>query len=229
MAVTPPIGFNFGSDAATSPDVTFDTTAYNATPGYGWSVAGNIASAFRDGAPNARLRGIAYQVNNGSLAEFRVDLPNGTYDMRLALGDAGGGGHSDMKARFFDGADTSPLVTVSLASVPEGQWADATGVVRTSAADWVSNNATASVTITNSYLRMELGNSTGDYSTISHLSFAEAAGGGGGGNGPLIGGRLINKSILINGGRLIRCKSPDIQVPQPAFITPRHIDRSIWA
>lgn len=185
MAVTLPIGFDFrrtsGYVTDVSPNVPIlgSSDAYSSGVGYGWSVATSLARDDRSTSVDARLAGMNYVANNLGLSanEFRVDTGPGTFRIRLALGDSIDliGPH---QAQFFDGAGTTPILTVSVGGTTVGQWYDATGVLRTSASDWVTNNAAATVTLTSSYLRMQIGAGSGasstQYTGISHLAIAAA-------------------------------------------------------
>ena len=97
MASPMPIGFNFRQSGAyvtdISPDVQMGKNAYAFNPGYGWVDVTSSGSdvANRNATFNARLAGVFYVQNSQSPAnaEFRVDCGAGTFNLRLALGDAG--------------------------------------------------------------------------------------------------------------------------------------------
>jgi hypothetical protein len=86
----------------------------------------------------------------------------------LALGDAiaTAGPH---KVEVFDGANTTAVFSITTGgTTATGQFYDASNTLRTSAAAWISGNATAPVTITSSYLRIRIGGSSGQ-TTLAHF------------------------------------------------------------
>ena len=189
MAVSLPIGFNFrGSEAYVtdlSPDVFIkaandgSSPDYAASPGYGFTGESSVFGTNRDSGINARLAGIMFIAGSSdpSNAEFRIDTGSGGFLARMAIGDAGNA-HTNYRVQLFDGSNTTAIATVSGSSVAEDQWVDATGVTRTSASDWVSNNAALSITLANDYLRVRVGTGptgSGDYTCLSHFSIDAAA------------------------------------------------------
>lgn len=124
---------------------------------------------------DSRLAGVIQHANGGSPTTFTVSLPDGagTYNFRLALGDASFS-HTDMKLVLKDGGTT--LVTVSGNTSGAGRWFDATGVER-SDATWPGSNATAEVVFSGSTATIELGNTAGsDNSCLAHVAFEFVSG-----------------------------------------------------
>lgn len=179
-------GFNF---RATGPSGTFVTDGANDSAVYqlagpalqnysypsfsnglsaGWVSGGDVNNfRNRNAALDPRLAGIWFN-NVVTKAEFRIDC-TGSVNIRLALGDdASGWSHT---CAIYDGAAGSPFATIT-GTTGTSQWLDATGTLRTSASDWVSNNASISRTVTGGYLRFVIGDGTGSgvNSTISHIA-----------------------------------------------------------
>ncbi len=111
-------GFDFRASAEFVTDPPGDTdvifsTVYPTTgtlTTYGWSYTANFVTRNRDNTIDPRLAGVNY-VNNGAPAAFYVDLPApGTYNLALAMGDAGYPECSiQCQVQFLDGDDVSPL------------------------------------------------------------------------------------------------------------------------
>lgn len=190
MAVTLPIGFNFRGSSGyvtdVSPDV-FSNGHYDSGVGYGWNdvfddIIDNGGGSDRNSGINARLAGSIHW-NNGlseDKADFRVDLPAaGTYDIRGAFGDATFNANGGICFRIYD--DTTLLFTVDDANFyGGGQWMDATGVLRTSASDWITNNAAKQLTFTSNIMRVTLGGAViagGGDAFLAHLDIAAVGGG----------------------------------------------------
>jgi fibronectin type 3 domain-containing protein len=100
--------FDFGT--ATSPLAAgfaraCPTTRYAATLGYGWS-SGSVDC--RDRAAGTPL---ARDFNFTALGTFVVDVPNGTYDVALTLGDATGA--HDQMGIFLEGAKVDTVSTAA--------------------------------------------------------------------------------------------------------------------
>jgi len=180
------IGFNFrASDTyVTDPANTtysigeaYPTTRAMVTSGlsvtFGWDVDWTSGGRDRDSGIDARLAGMIV-VNSAATSErtFQIDLPaSGTYTVNLAAGDPLGAQNAHWELR--DSNNTTVLLSQSLAAGTTGQWRDATGVDRTSASDWVTNNASASVSFsgTTAYLRLIGENPS---SIVSHLRLYQA-------------------------------------------------------
>jgi hypothetical protein len=129
----------------------------------------------------AKLAGIVF---GSSVLRYRFDLPSaGNYKVRIAAGD--GAGANGVKVEVFDNV-TSLGVLVSdrtTGVLTVDQFVDATDVVRTSTADWVSNNAlSATLTFASTICRFKVFSALGGNYALSHL-WVEAASGGGGGSG----------------------------------------------
>lgn len=140
-------GFNFratsgyvtdGNDDVPITDL--NTITYPTTRGhfrYGYAQAVTRQTRDRNSALDPRLAGMHFIANNSAVLDFRVELPRtGPWEITLASGDSDSGPTSYVE--LYDGAT---LIATINSALTAGQYIDATGVVRTSAADWVSNNA----------------------------------------------------------------------------------------
>lgn len=180
-APTPPApafskGFDFRAtsgyvvDAAGDTYVTGDvypTTRNGVT--FGWEATfpePRDRSAAASFAP--RLAGINQLVSGGATLErvFRIDLPApGTYQIRLAAGDATVGNRA-----FFEVRDgTTVLFSRAELAVPAGQFVDASGVLRASAAAWTSSNVPMQRTFASTIARFVLKRPSQAGSVIAHL------------------------------------------------------------
>jgi len=172
------VGFNFRASLAyvTDPaDTHFvdSGTIYPTTVGsdtFGFDSSSG-ASRDRNATIDPRLAGLVYHTNNASPITFRYDLPaTGERTIRLALGDAKYGSDSAY-CQILD--DTTVIATIDKngVSLPSSNWWDATGIQRTSATDWVANNAVITHTFTSTILRVKISQpiSTTGLTPISHL------------------------------------------------------------
>ena len=154
-------------------DSPYPTTAAGAT--FGATTNSGDNKRDRSAAIDCRLAGVSFQENNAAAPNIvRVDLPQtGNYLFRMAMGQGGGfTAGANQKAVLKD--NTNVLATITDASVAADHWVDATGVERTSASDWVTNNAPLTVTFTTTTAFLEWGygdGSTSGNTFMSHFSF----------------------------------------------------------
>ncbi|MCA9074995.1 MAG: FG-GAP repeat protein [Planctomycetaceae bacterium] len=85
IVVTPPLHYDFGTSASPvasgfTPVIAID--AYDVSSGFGWS--GSVFGDIDRGVGDDLQRDFVY---TKSTAEFLVDLPNGTYDVTVLMGD----------------------------------------------------------------------------------------------------------------------------------------------
>lgn len=128
----------------------------------------------RDAGISPKLAGVNFKIG-ADLYIFRIDLPaSGLWTVRVAAGDADSS--NDVDWDILNSDASTVLLSQAEASVTTGNWKDATGVTRTSSADWVSNNASADITLSGTacYLRM---NVTTNATLMSHINFSQAASG----------------------------------------------------
>ena len=179
-------GFDFRNTASYVTDPAGDTyvlstTAYP-TKGsgvtYGWVKTSLVNARDRNAKLDPRLAGVNY-VTNGSPATFEVGLPSaGTYNLSLALGDAGYQAcWVQCQIQFLDGSTV--LDTVTVGSEQLGYFYDTQGK-NWSAAQWPKSNLSQQVTLTGSVLTMVVGTSkaTGDNTPLAFLGVTQVSGGG---------------------------------------------------
>lgn len=149
----------------------YPTTRGSQTFGWGSNRTGNSRDR---AATNAHTSGIVFIANGGSTDTFTVDLPStGTYDVRLAIGDATNGQAHKIVVKD----DTTTLATIT-GSTSAGQWLDATGTVRTSYLLWESDNVALSLTFATTKLVLTVGDPSGSAATtISHVSYVSSSSG----------------------------------------------------
>lgn len=152
------------------------TSGLSVTAGWDFHAGGHRD---RNSGVDARLAGIdSLSLGGGSVMIFRVDLPvSGAWDIRLAAGDA-----NFQQRAFFDIVD-SDTTTVLYAqadadTVAPEEYFDAQGVLRTTAADWVSNNSPRTVTFAGTAAYLHLKAPPAGSSAFAHLSFYKDTGGG---------------------------------------------------
>ena len=155
----------------------FPTVRAGAT--FGWESGGTPDSRDRNSGLDARLAGINFFTNVGTnQATWRMDLDTATdHDIRLALGDAAST-QDDQYCEVIDGSTTFITIDETGNTTPQEDYIDATDVIRTSASDWVTNNAKVTRTFGSTILRVTIGNPVNqtNASTIAHI-FAEEVGG----------------------------------------------------
>ena len=167
----------FVTDPPGDTDVIF-STVYPTTgtlTTYGWDYTANFVTRNRDQSVDPRLAGVNY-VNNGSPQAFYVDLPApGTYNVALAMGDAG---YPQCAVRcqiqFLDGADV--LATLNTGPTNLGYFYDMQGN-NWSESQWPTMNVSQQLTLTGTQLTVLLGTSqyTGDTTPIAYLGLTQVS------------------------------------------------------
>jgi hypothetical protein len=146
---------------------------------FGW-VSGDVLlgqDSDRNNAIDPRLAGIHYQGNNGTQSIFRYNLPaSGSYTIDIALGD----NNSAQAYQYLQIQDnTTPVVTLDQSSgTGAAEWYDATGTLRTSAANWVSGHVTITQSFSTAVARFVIGSpaTQANSTTLSHIAVAAAGG-----------------------------------------------------
>lgn len=121
----------------------------------GWEVA-PTSTRDRSLSVDARLAGLhfrAYAV--GYTPTYRIDVPAGTYNLSMAMGDTAAG-QIGSKVEVYDDATLRLTVWDSAAALSSSYFMDATSVVHTSSANWVANQTPSSVVISSGILRLKL-------------------------------------------------------------------------
>src|SRR5271167_4711298 len=177
-------GFDFRNTSTFVTDPSGDTyvlptTAYptksNGTT-FGWVKTSLVYGRDRNAQLDPRLAGINY-VTNGSPATFYVDLPSpGTYNISLAMGDAGYQQcYTQCQIQFFDG--NTLLFTLARGRTLAGYSYDAAGN-NWSAAQWPTDNLSQQVTVAGMRLTVVVGlsQSNGDITPLAFLGVAQVSG-----------------------------------------------------
>ena len=178
------IGFDFRATSNYVTDPPGDTyvlastsypTSFNGTD-FGWANTNLVQASNRSTQIDPRLAGINY-ATNGSPAIFLVNLPSaGTYNLSLAMGDAG---YPECwvqcQIQFLDGNTVLATITEGLTDL--GYFYDAQGN-NWSAAQWPTSNISQEVTLQGTQLKVVVGTnqSTGDLTPIAFLGVAQAIG-----------------------------------------------------
>ena len=174
-------GFDFRNTAGFVNDPPGDsyvlpTTAYPTKVNgvtFGWAKIAPISGRDRSTSVDPRLAGINF-VSNGAPGTFYVDLPAaGTYNLSLAMGDAGWMQcWVQCQVQFLDGSIV--LATLNWGALNLGYFCDAMGNVW-SAAAWPSNNLSQQVTLTGTRLTMVIGTNkaTGDATPVAFLGISQ--------------------------------------------------------
>ncbi len=177
-------GFDFRNTAGYVSDPAGDspvlsTTAYptlNNGVTFGWVRTALVQARDRNAHQDPRLAGLNFSTN-GTPATFNVDLPAaGTYNVSLAMGDAGYQQcWVQCQIQLLDGSTV--LATLTTGSTNLNYFFDAKGN-NWSAAAWPSSNLTRQVTLTGTRLTVVVGTNhlTGDYTPIAFLGIAQPSG-----------------------------------------------------
>ena len=177
-------GFDFRNTAAfvsdppgdtyVLPTMKYPTTANGVT--FGWVKTSLVQGRDRSLKVDPRLAGINL-ITNGSPATFYVDVPSpGTYNISLAMGDAGYQEcWKQCQIQFLDG--NTVVATLSRGSTNRGYFYDAAGN-NWSAAVWPGSNVSQQVTLAGTRLTMVIGtnHATGDYTPIAFLGVSQGSG-----------------------------------------------------
>lgn len=146
--------------------------------GYEDNFFGGVGKVDRDVGSVVELKGF-HQVSNsgGGSAIYRIDLPApGTYNIRLALGEETSS-QGPNRVRLLDNATQFAEIDASTSAA--AKFIDATGIERTSQADWLSNNAPLQRVFASTIFRVKLGEGGGGGGGSSCMAalYIESAGG----------------------------------------------------
>jgi outer membrane protein assembly factor BamB len=150
---------------------TYPTTRNGIT--FGWETS-TQTTRDRVSGNDRRLAGVNQQTNNATQATFRVNLPAaGTYQIHLALGDAGSA-QTDQYLQIKD--NTTVLLTIDKrgAGTAIQGFYDATGALLTNTT-WPTSEATTTQTFASTTLRVVIGTPTAvsNSSTLAHLRIVQ--------------------------------------------------------
>lgn len=196
-------GFNFRASSGYVTDSAGQTyslgAAYPETRNgitFGWETIGHLDMRDRDSGIDVRLAGMNFNnASGGAHSTFRIDLPSsGSWDVRCAVGDTSG--HTDVYFKASD--DATAFITVDSAGGHGAyEWFDAGGTVRTSASDWVNNNASVNRSFASTIMRFQIGkDAASGISCVAHIEVSSAGGGG-----TTRGMPFGTRSTAFNGGR----------------------------
>jgi len=139
----------------------------------GWEENIGASAADRNAAIDRRLAGINY-AEPGRTSDFRIDLPHaGTFRITAAIGDTSFQ-NGPMTVAFLDGSTVlfTPVNNQTMGAA--NHFFDASGVERTSDADWVANQASKSLTFASTIFRMRVTGGTG-YGVVAHVRVQDVA------------------------------------------------------
>lgn len=142
----------------------------NGGTGYGW-VGGSAFMSNGSASYDSRLGGDAF-IN--SSPKYRIDVANGTYDIRLAVGPTGGApGVTYCRFRVGSGsvAGTDYYDVTNATLINNTQSLDAMGTVWLNT-QWPALNVPRRVTVTQGFISVELGTSS---SFPRHIAYQQAA------------------------------------------------------
>lgn len=151
----------------------------------GWeSISSSLLTRDRNtGTP--KLAGVVGFANalTADVGVYRMDLSASglSWDFRIAVGD-----HDNQcqnqTIELFDNVTSVGVIVNNGDTLAPDKWFDATGVLRTSSADWIANNAPLTVTFASSILRIKFGPNgrganTGGNTEVGHV-FVQASASG---------------------------------------------------
>jgi hypothetical protein len=145
-----------------------------------------LQSRDRNDCTYIALAGIHYVANNAaSKVGYRVTLPTGagTYDVRLASGDADYANNACLLLKIYDGTSNAGTLKITVKNdtadtIAANSFYDAAGNVRTDSA-WVSSNTAVQATFATNDAYIEIGRANADCtsgnSLITHVRFEPVA------------------------------------------------------
>ena len=178
-------GFDFRNTSTFVTDPAGDVGVFPTTPyptqgsgvTYGWANTSLVQGRDRIATEDPRLAGVNF-ATNGTPATFKVQLPSaGTYNVSVALGDAGYlSCWVGCQVQFYDGSTL--LATVTRVSDGQNYFDDARSN-NWSAAAWPSSNLQQQVTLAGSLLTVVVGTNqnTGDDTPLAFLGVAQVGSG----------------------------------------------------
>jgi hypothetical protein len=138
--------------------------------GFPWELQDYFgAMALRDysGFTDPQLAGAAFNSNSAAAISLIITLPaTGARSIRLAAGEFLFNASADID--LYDGATVFGNIGAAAAAGAADKYRDATGVVRTSTADWIANNAALTHTFTTTTFTLVM--KVGTNSALAHLS-----------------------------------------------------------
>ena len=161
-------GAGFPGDPAGNIAVRPSTALYSASQGYGFS--GSLVGASFANPVDGRLGG--YILISSSGVSFRIDVPNGAYDIRLALGSSTA---ATTGLRITYGSGTSDFIELGNTTTGTASNVDAAGNVVSDSA-WAASPATVRVTVTNNRLLINRAVTANNNAYLKHFSYRAVPG-----------------------------------------------------
>ena len=161
-------GTGFPGDPTGNTAVRPSTALYSASQGYGFS--GSLVGASFSNPADGRLGG--YILISSSGVSFRIDVPNGAYDIRLALG-ASTAAPTGLRITYGSGANDFIEITGSTSGSASN--VDAVGNV-VSDSSWAVSPATVRVTVNNNRLLINRAITANNNAYLKHFSFQPVPG-----------------------------------------------------
>ena len=142
---------------------------------FGWTTSGGLfAEGNRNSGVDARFAGINEFVHSQgpATADFRVDL-TGNITLRIAAGDYQYANTPNTSIRD----EVGEKIDLGIITTGTTDWHDGEGTVRTSIADWISNNVAFSSYDFSGYVVVRMTADTGESGSavIAHLFLSEDA------------------------------------------------------
>lgn len=156
------------------------TTSGTSSNGIAWAWDQTIGnSRDRNASIDPRLAGCMFVTVPDGSRTFTVTLPSaGTYDITLALGDQGNECIENLD--ILDNGSVLFTVCTNVDTGAANHFIDATGVIRTSDTDWVTNNAKKRLTFTTTSAGFRLNAPSSFSNSMAHLRIDPVSGGSGG-------------------------------------------------
>jgi hypothetical protein len=168
---------NAAGDTFCTSDLYVPGTPTRAAETFGFDAASSVEDLDNTVDPKVAGDNFHSHVNGDDIGWF-WEKPNGSYVIRLAAGGVGVTNFPNLEVR--DGVGGTVLFTVQdVAGSSAGQFYDATGVKRISAADWITNNASRLITLSSGLLVVNvkyLSPLGGGRNALSYISLVPAGG-----------------------------------------------------
>lgn len=142
------------------------------TSGWGAGFGGGVDG---ESTYNGNIHQCGYMSSTAGVASttFQIAgfIPGHVYNIRVSCGGVSTGPVNTGFAIYSDSSRSTTVLNVNGGSVSANQYLDASGVVRTSASDWGTNNVAASITpavgVTSLYFCKAQGGNNAYFNTIS--------------------------------------------------------------
>lgn len=170
-------GYHSGHDGDTYVETGANAYPYPSGLGYDVGFTSLASLQFRNNSTSVDHRlGGDVRTPSWTVTTYRIALPStGDYDIALALGTMNTS-PSRVSAKMYDNT-TQFGATIGPYSAGSGVFYDATNTQRTSATDWVSNNALVTRTFTSTTFNLEFQGGS-DFKLAAHIGVYPVGGGG---------------------------------------------------